>query len=82
MVCTWQPFCLLFKPAGFASASAAGRMIVAHLGNGASLCAMRAGRSAPGAIWTAVNDAVRPLGIQVQQQPIMPEHIVGSLAKR
>jgi aerobic carbon-monoxide dehydrogenase large subunit len=37
---------------------------------------------APGAIWTAVNDAVRPLGIQVQQQPIMPEHIVGLLAKR
>jgi carbon-monoxide dehydrogenase large subunit len=37
---------------------------------------------APGAIWTAVNDAVRPLGIQVQQQPIGPEHIAELLAKR
>jgi aerobic carbon-monoxide dehydrogenase large subunit len=37
---------------------------------------------APGAIWTAVNDAIRPLGIQVQQQPIMPEHIAELLAKR
>ena len=34
---------------------------------------------APGAIWTAVNDALRPLGIQVKQQPITPEHIVGLL---
>jgi hypothetical protein len=29
-----------------------------------------------------VNDAVRPLGIQVQQQPIVPEHIAELLAKR
>ncbi len=37
---------------------------------------------APGAIWTAVNDALRPLGIQVKQQPITPEHIAGLLSKK
>jgi CO/xanthine dehydrogenase Mo-binding subunit/aerobic-type carbon monoxide dehydrogenase small subunit (CoxS/CutS family) len=36
---------------------------------------------APGAIWTAVNDALRPLGIQVKQQPITPDHIAGLLTK-
>ena len=35
---------------------------------------------APGAIWTAVNDALRPLDIQVKRQPITPEHIVELLA--
>ena len=35
---------------------------------------------APGAIWTAVNDALRPLDVQVKQQPITPEHIVELLA--
>jgi aerobic carbon-monoxide dehydrogenase large subunit len=37
---------------------------------------------APAAIWTAVNDALRPLGVQVNQQPITPEHIVGLLTKK
>ena len=37
---------------------------------------------APGAIWTAVNDALRPLGIQVKQQPITPDHIAGLLTKK
>ena len=37
---------------------------------------------ASGAIWTAVNDALRPLGVQIKQQPITPEHIAGLLAKR
>jgi aerobic carbon-monoxide dehydrogenase large subunit len=31
---------------------------------------------APAAIWTAVNDALRPLGIQVNRQPITPEQVV------
>ena len=35
---------------------------------------------APGAIWTAVNDALRSLDIQVKRQPITPEHIVELLA--
>jgi aerobic carbon-monoxide dehydrogenase large subunit len=37
---------------------------------------------APGALWTAVNDALRPLGIQVRQQPITPDHIAGLLANK
>jgi carbon-monoxide dehydrogenase large subunit len=37
---------------------------------------------AAGAIWTAVNDALRPLGIQVNQQPITPEQIARFLAKK
>lgn len=36
---------------------------------------------APGAIWTAVNDALRPLGVQVIQQPITPEHIGEAIAE-
>jgi carbon-monoxide dehydrogenase large subunit len=37
---------------------------------------------APGAIWTAINDALRPLGVQVNQQPITPEQIAALLAKK
>jgi aerobic carbon-monoxide dehydrogenase large subunit len=36
---------------------------------------------APGAIWTAVNDALRTLGVQINQQPITPEQIFGLLAR-
>jgi aerobic carbon-monoxide dehydrogenase large subunit len=37
---------------------------------------------APGAIWTAVNDALRPLNVQVSEQPITPRHLVGLFAKK
>jgi aerobic carbon-monoxide dehydrogenase large subunit len=31
---------------------------------------------APAAIWTAVNDALRPLGVQVDRQPMAPEETI------
>jgi carbon-monoxide dehydrogenase large subunit len=31
---------------------------------------------APAAVWTAVNDALRPLGVQVDRQPMAPEQTV------
>jgi carbon-monoxide dehydrogenase large subunit len=37
---------------------------------------------APGAIWTAVNDALRPLSVQIKEQPITPQHIFGLFAKK
>jgi carbon-monoxide dehydrogenase large subunit len=36
---------------------------------------------APGAIMNAVNDALRPLGAKVNQQPITPEVVLRSLGK-
>ncbi len=35
--------------------------------------------AAPAAIWTAVNDALAPLGAVVTQQPITPEHVLDCL---
>ena len=37
---------------------------------------------APGAIWTAVNDALRPLGVQLTRQPFDAQHVVEALEKR
>jgi carbon-monoxide dehydrogenase large subunit len=31
---------------------------------------------APAAVWTAVNDALRPLGVQIDRQPMAPEQTV------
>jgi carbon-monoxide dehydrogenase large subunit len=36
---------------------------------------------APGAIMNAVNDALRPLGAKVNQQPITPEVVLRALGK-
>jgi carbon-monoxide dehydrogenase large subunit len=36
---------------------------------------------APGAIWTAVNDALRPLGAQVTRQPFDTKQIIEALNK-
>ncbi|MGE3932147.1 MAG: xanthine dehydrogenase family protein molybdopterin-binding subunit [Rhodospirillaceae bacterium] len=35
---------------------------------------------APGAIWCAVNDALRPLGAAVTRQPMTPEHVLEAVA--
>jgi CO/xanthine dehydrogenase Mo-binding subunit len=35
---------------------------------------------APAAIWTAVNDALSPLGATVAAQPITPEHVLERIA--
>jgi hypothetical protein len=37
---------------------------------------------AAAAIWTAVNDALAPLGATVTAQPITPEHVLGALRWR
>jgi len=37
---------------------------------------------APGALWTAVNDALRPLGVQVTRQPFDTQQIVEMLKDR
>ena len=37
---------------------------------------------AAAAIWTAVNDALSPLGVAVTRQPITPEHVLDQVAKR